>query len=775
MYRHSKSACNVAQIIRGENCIMQVKELNQSILGLADWSQFLRRSSIIIATVLLGSALIMAIAANWLTWPKLARVGLLQATITALVLFAWQRGQQEPKDWARAYSLSSLSVSLAAIALGALLALIGQSYQTGADPWQLFALWAVLLLPWLIALRTLFIILLVLLLTNITLFLFFEERQSDHLFALVFAAATNLIVLYSSQRFSSLFADPHLLVRRCSMLFLLIAVLSLQSLRFLALEGHQHVETLLSLGLLGGLSWYYLRRQQDVLTGALGYMGLYVTVIGWLVINLYESDEAILFIFFISALLGLGFIFDLRRVWQRRPSSVVKEREPWFLRLFYLAVQLSSTLFFLLIWWLVVGEVTSFMVHAYIVFAVVAIVVVERGKFSLMVQDLPVFLLLSSMALAFVGLNDFSPSDSLLVGWFVLLNIVVYVLSTRVWLLRFCSAGIATALIMAWYADSSDARLIYLQLLLFCAIIGLALLIQYRSAYKASLKPLWWAWVTVFIPLVFWEPPSVMPAALPVLGLFAVLGWLWAYAQRDGVLFWASATLLAVSLGQHYYDLQWSLMHKAATLAVGGMCLALSAWLLGRFVVSAVSKAGTDTDVSMYLLSKRIVIGLWLGLGAVLLISAQDVARKEYLLATGVPVILELAPVDPRSLMQGDYMALNFALGQQIAEIVDEDQNLKAAGASTIRAYMHSSTTGPSLLVALQNPDNAYVYWVPEVKQDLTGLAVLKMQRNAGNWLPNGVNAWFFPEGQAADFEQAHYGEFKTDAKGNALLYGLID
>ena len=227
MYRHSKSACNVAQIIRGENCIMQVKELSQSILGLADWSQFLRRSSIIIATVLLGSALIMAIAANWLTWPKLARVGLLQATITALVLFAWQRGQQEPKDWARAYSLSSLSVSLAAIALGALLALIGQSYQTGADPWQLFALWAVLLLPWLIALRTLFIILLVLLLTNITLFLFFEERQSDHLFALVFAAATNLIVLYSSQRFSSLFADPYLLVRRCSMLFLVIAVLSL--------------------------------------------------------------------------------------------------------------------------------------------------------------------------------------------------------------------------------------------------------------------------------------------------------------------------------------------------------------------------------------------------------------------------------------------------------------------------------------------------------------------------------------------------------------------
>ncbi|UJF22803.1 DUF2157 domain-containing protein [Shewanella sp. OMA3-2] len=35
----------------------------------------------------------------------------------------------------------------ASIMLGALLALVGQTYQTGADPWQLFAIWAVLILP----------------------------------------------------------------------------------------------------------------------------------------------------------------------------------------------------------------------------------------------------------------------------------------------------------------------------------------------------------------------------------------------------------------------------------------------------------------------------------------------------------------------------------------------------------------------------------------------------------------------------------------------------
>ncbi len=36
------------------------------------------------------------------------------------------------------------------IATGALLALIGQIYQTGADIWQLFAIWVALIIPWVV-------------------------------------------------------------------------------------------------------------------------------------------------------------------------------------------------------------------------------------------------------------------------------------------------------------------------------------------------------------------------------------------------------------------------------------------------------------------------------------------------------------------------------------------------------------------------------------------------------------------------------------------------
>lgn len=38
------------------------------------------------------------------------------------------------------------------------------------------------------------------------------------------------------------------------------------------------------------------------------------------------------------------------------------------------------------------------------------------------------------------------------------------------------------------------------------------------------------------------------------------------------------------------------------------------------------------------------------------------VQQFEDVLATGKPIVLKIAPVDPRSLMQGDYMVLNYAI-----------------------------------------------------------------------------------------------------------------
>jgi uncharacterized membrane protein len=74
---------------------------------------------------------------------RLAQLVLLQSWVLVMAVAAWLR-----PGAARA-PLALLSL----LGIGALLAFIGQTYQTGADPWQLFALWALLGLAIVLAVR----------------------------------------------------------------------------------------------------------------------------------------------------------------------------------------------------------------------------------------------------------------------------------------------------------------------------------------------------------------------------------------------------------------------------------------------------------------------------------------------------------------------------------------------------------------------------------------------------------------------------------------------
>lgn len=96
-----------------------------------------------LAAALLGLGLIFWIAANWETLGRFGRFAVLQGTIVAMGAGALAR-----PAWRAPLSLVVL------LAIGALFAYFGQTYQTGADPWQLFALWAALALPLALAARS---------------------------------------------------------------------------------------------------------------------------------------------------------------------------------------------------------------------------------------------------------------------------------------------------------------------------------------------------------------------------------------------------------------------------------------------------------------------------------------------------------------------------------------------------------------------------------------------------------------------------------------------
>lgn len=139
-----------------------------------------------------------------------------------------------------------------------------------------------------------------------------------------------------------------------------------------------------------------------------------------------------------------------------------------------------------------------------------------------------------------------------------------------------------------------------------------------------------------------------------------------------------------------------------------------------------------------------------------------SIAQKERLLAQGQSLILELAPVDPRSLMQGDYMTLRFELENSLV---------------------------PELMIAY--PEGRFPRKGRAVLEELEGEHVF--QRLYDPSVPLGPNEhlleytyenyrlkigggdFFFQEGLAPLYARARYALIRVDADGRAIIAGLLD
>ena len=106
-------------------------------------AHMMSRALWVVAGLLLGAGLIFWVAANWQDWARMTKLALIQLALLGAV------GAACVFPGARKAALLA-----ATLALGGLLAYIGQTYQTGADAWQLFAAWAALSLIWVGAARS---------------------------------------------------------------------------------------------------------------------------------------------------------------------------------------------------------------------------------------------------------------------------------------------------------------------------------------------------------------------------------------------------------------------------------------------------------------------------------------------------------------------------------------------------------------------------------------------------------------------------------------------
>lgn len=130
------------------------------------WRTFIDQLLLWLGGLALAFAVLFFIAFNWDDIGRFAKFGMVEVLIILAIVVFCTVGHHT--------TAGKVSLLFATICLGVLLALYGQTYQTGADPWQLFFSWAMLMLPWAIIGRFSAIWVVWVMLLNISLILYYQ-------------------------------------------------------------------------------------------------------------------------------------------------------------------------------------------------------------------------------------------------------------------------------------------------------------------------------------------------------------------------------------------------------------------------------------------------------------------------------------------------------------------------------------------------------------------------------------------------------------------------
>lgn len=869
---------------------MQVGIERQVGSELHAWRQFLARSTLWLGVLLLGSAAICWVAANWQDMTKIQRFAGTQGLLALTALAAAWTGLRLRATPGVRRSIPGALLALAGILLGALLALLGQTYQTGADTWELFAWWAVLLLPWALVAASQAVWLLWALVTNVALVLWLGERAfawwlifGGPQVASLIVAAWNLLLLLgwelAARRWrASTLIGPRVLAA----LVVSPLVVALMFGDFMLL-GLGSVNSLAWIAVTLGLGFFYQRGRRDLVILAMlaaGAICVSLRIVGEWLLRLEPG---------VWAALPLAALLMAEGVWAARwlrglaqpprvaaaapadaepaaasagnavdpadagepvaqvaPPAVPHTEPPWYVQCI---LGLSAWLATLL---LLVFVAFSGIINSEEGALVAGLVLCAAGV-AVLRSDAGPFWRQCGTAMAFAGqiliIYGMSSSTSFASAclFVLLMATAVYALGPDV-ILRFLSGGLIAlaGAGLIWrilapellredmidsllYLDMARAAFIWLPIAVTGAwATAVILTLAHRLGGKRghALQPLAWAFLlsvqgmvwlasglsVLQLPAMWQLHPqtallvcagAVLPAAaamavlwprrhvltpgviwgVPIALLLLALFWLpspgvgfalaWLLLgfglNQLGVTIFGVLSLLAY-LGVYYYQLDVPLLQKALWLGGGAVLLfvlRVLVWLVPRLMrTQDPSRRAPLPPVSPALRWRTLaILG---GLALVLVVANGSIWQREKLLASGKVVILELAPVDPRSLMQGDYMALNFAAGREVTRL-----RLGGERQDTEDSVMGGASDGYVMLTG----DSRGVYQPVRIQTDARphgdGEVPLRY-RVRDNQVRIVTNAYFFPEGQAKRYEVAKFGELRVAENGEALLVRML-
>ncbi len=281
-----------------------------------EWRGFLGQLAMWLSTIALATSVIFFFAFNWDELPRMAKFGLVEAAILASLALCW---------WTGVDSLPGKAVLLLLTLLtGALLALTGQVYQTGADTFELFGWWAVLILPWVLIGRFSPLWLFWLALLNLTVMLHVRlSRDEELLIWLLFGLNTLALVAWEAAR---RYGIPWLQDDWAPRLVAVASGWWATMLGVWALTGGIDDARLAGLGMLAYLAWigavyfWYRRMRPDPFMLAGGLLSLIVVVVALLIDKMLDEGEPAGFLAIAIVVIGMsaGGAIWLKRIVQEQ-------------------------------------------------------------------------------------------------------------------------------------------------------------------------------------------------------------------------------------------------------------------------------------------------------------------------------------------------------------------------------------------------------------------------------------------------------------------------
>ncbi len=223
--------------------------------------------------------------------------------------------------------------------------------------------------------------------------------------------------------------------------------------------------------------------------------------------------------------------------------------------------------------------------------------------------------------------------------------------------------------------------------------------------------------------------------------------------QSNPFRYWVGLILWYAFLFYKYYDIAWSLVHKSITLLVAGLLV------LG--ITRMVSRKYKETAVE----EPTFVAGRWklIWLVVILMVSfiAYNGVKNEVALQSGKEVRLALAPVDPRSMLQGDYVTLRYDISTLPGTVLPSNKKIK--------------------VVLTPTSEGLYEYggyykiegkWNKSYEPSDDDI-VMNGTTYSDHDVQYGIESFFIPEGAGDSFEGITTAIIKVSESGNALLIEL--